>query len=217
MRASVGRRAARHARRVHAEVVGDPTDHRNLSDPILRLCRIAPAADWAAGEHLCSRREVLHMDDPPAVCVRHELSHIEVPAGTEQDDGDDMDNRRSAGVPYDLQLAADAEAGMGAAWCSSRAQCVLVVHSHGSAGVYHRRRVRQGLERILVEGVPESLGFCSPLACLGGHGMVSVIPNFNGCYVSLLSRTSSNLSFRYPMLVISLLIIIQMAGVLLRH
>ncbi|KAL0357888.1 UNVERIFIED_CONTAM: protein DETOXIFICATION 32 [Sesamum calycinum] len=119
-----------------------------------------PATDRADGEHIAGRGKVSTMDDSSAFRLRPKFSDGQVLAGAEQNHGHGLDLRGGVGVAYSVQLAADAETWVGDGGRRGDAGRVMVVHSGGSADLYIKRDVREGLDRIHIAGVPESVGFC---------------------------------------------------------
>ena len=65
----------------------DPRFNGCDSDTILRVCDAAFDGDWTDGGGGRGRRSYVGLDDPSAVCLRAQLSDLQVPASSEQDDG----------------------------------------------------------------------------------------------------------------------------------
>ncbi|KAK9903883.1 hypothetical protein M0R45_000854 [Rubus argutus] len=136
MRASVRGRTAGHVRNLHAEVVGDP--QRNCPSVVLSYI-FAQQILYGIGQTAEISKaggDLRRLHDPAAVRVRHGISLNQVPAVTEQDDGDGGDRGRDAGFAHGVQLAPDVEARVGPGGRRRGAQRVVVDHSVVSAGLY---------------------------------------------------------------------------------
>lgn len=173
VRASVRRRAAGYAGNLHAKVVDHPADDGRDYDTRIRIRGAASEADRADGGGVGGGGGDVGVDDTAAVRVRGEFSDLEVPAGAEQDDGDVGDSGGGFGSTRLLQLAADAEAGVGPGGRRRGLERHVVVRCGGSAGLYIHGELWASLVWFLVEGVSESLGFCQTLAGFRCHALVS--------------------------------------------
>lgn len=97
LRPSVRRRAGPHARHLPPTLRRDPPRHVRGRVAALHLRRPHPAAARPAGGDRRPRRH-LHADDPPAALrPGRRVPDVEVPAGTEQGVGADVDRRRDPG------------------------------------------------------------------------------------------------------------------------
>ncbi|KAK4764696.1 hypothetical protein SAY86_025786 [Trapa natans] len=112
------------------------------------------------------------MDDPPAVRLRHELPHRQVPASPEQDHGNGGDLCGGAGLPHHLQLAPDAEAGMGPGRGCRSPQRLLGGYRGCSARLHLQRHMRPGLGGVLMEGLPQPLELRAAVPCLRRHALL---------------------------------------------
>ncbi|KAK4752678.1 hypothetical protein SAY87_021476 [Trapa incisa] len=123
-----------HARGIHVVVVGHPQLHRGA--PILRFRYPNLEVDWPNGESLRCCRYAGAMDDPSALLLRHELPHHQVSAGPHKDHGNGGDLCGCAGPPHRLQLAPDAEVGMGPGRGRCGPQCLLSGYRSCSAHLH---------------------------------------------------------------------------------
>ena len=99
MRAGVRGRAAGYDGSVHAKIVGHPSFNGRDSNSGLHIFGGASEADWTDGGDIGGGRNAVDMDDPSALCVRAELSGLQIPAGAEQDDGHVRHISRGFGRP----------------------------------------------------------------------------------------------------------------------
>ena len=172
---SVRSGASAHAGRVHAALVGDPERHRDPADAPLHLRGAAAAGDRADGGDFGGGGGFRGVDDPAAVRVRGELPGAEVPAGAEQDHGDGVDCGGGAGAAHRVQLAAHAEAPVGARRRCRGAERVVVVHRPCAARLYNGWGLRGGLVWLYLQSLSQSLGLCSSLSCLCCHALVNYL------------------------------------------
>ena len=172
MRSSIRSGTTGHARDIHAAIVGDSEQHGLAAKPALRFREVDSEGDRADGGDIGGGGGVRGVDDPAAVRVRHELPDPEVPAGAEQDHGDGVDRGGGACAARAAELAADAAAGLGDGGGGGGAERVVVADRGGAGGVRPERHVRGGVEWVLVEGLSESVGIRSPLACICRYAMV---------------------------------------------
>ncbi|PQM43226.1 protein DETOXIFICATION 29-like [Prunus yedoensis var. nudiflora] len=171
VRASVRGGTAGHVRDIHAEVMGDPElDGRALVLSI-HLRPTAAPADRADRRHIEGGGSVRHLDDTAAVRVRHEFPDSEVPAVAEQDHGDGGHSRGGSGSAHGVQLAVDAEAGVGPGGWGRGAERVLVVNRVGTVGLHLFRDLWSSVGWVLVEGVSESLEFCEAVSRFCNHAL----------------------------------------------
>ena len=133
--------------------MGDPKLNLSPTKPPLHLRGPHPPVHRTAARHSRHGRKALHMDDPAALRLLHELPDRKVLAGAEQDDGDGSDRGGGIGVPRALQLAPDFEAQLGVGRCRGRAERVVVAHCGRTAGVHFWRIVRENVDRVFLEGV----------------------------------------------------------------
>ncbi|KAG6601533.1 Protein DETOXIFICATION 31, partial [Cucurbita argyrosperma subsp. sororia] len=87
MRAGVRGRAAGYDGSVHAKIVGHPSFNGPDSNSGLHIFGAVSEADWTDSGDIGGGRSAVDMDDPSTLCVRAELSGLQIPAGSEQDDG----------------------------------------------------------------------------------------------------------------------------------
>ena len=154
MWASIRGRTAGHVRNLHAAFMGDP-HHNELGIVLsLRICSADSVRNRADGGDIKGGGSVRSLHDPAAVRVRGELSDSKVPAVAEQDHGDGSDRGGGADHTHSVELAADAEARLGAGGCGGGAEPVVVDHSAGADGLYCVRDLRPGVDWLLLEGLP---------------------------------------------------------------
>lgn len=87
MRAGVWGRAVGYDGSVHAKIVGDSPFIGRDSNSHLHICGADFEVYRTDGGDIGGGRSFVHMDDSSALCLRHELSDRQIPAGAEQDDG----------------------------------------------------------------------------------------------------------------------------------
>lgn len=173
MRASVRGWTAGHVRDIHAEVMGDPEHDGRALMLSIHLRPTAAPADRADRRDIEGGGSVRHLDDTAAVRVRHEFPDSEVPAGAEQDHGDGGHSRGGSGSAHGVQLAVDAEAGVGPGGWGRGAERVLVVHRVGTVDLHLFRDLWSSLGWVLVEGLSESLEFCEAVSRICNHALVT--------------------------------------------
>ncbi|KAK4781530.1 hypothetical protein SAY86_015632 [Trapa natans] len=167
--------AARHVRGIHAEVMDHSQLHRGGS--ALRFHCLDLEADWPDKEYLRCSRDVSAMDDTPALHLRHELPHCQVPAGLEQNHSNSGDLCGGAGPPHRLQLAPDAKAGMGPSQGQCGPQRLLGGYHSCLARLHLQWHMRSGLVGVLMEGLPQPLELCATFPHLRRNALVSYPPS----------------------------------------
>ncbi|KAL0385492.1 UNVERIFIED_CONTAM: protein DETOXIFICATION 30 [Sesamum radiatum] len=98
LRAGVRRRADRHARRLHAAIVGYSPGHQFSVNVYVHIRGTNTAATRPDGGHIPDSREICAVDGPSALRLRVELSDRQVLASSERHNGDGLDFRGGAGL-----------------------------------------------------------------------------------------------------------------------
>lgn len=139
MRAGVRRRADRHARRLHAEIVAYSPRHQFYINVHVHIRGTTVAIARADGGYISNRREIFAVDDSSAVRLRDELSDRQVLASTKQDHGNGLDFRGGACASRTVQLAADAETWVGNSRRCNRTERFVVVAGGGADDLHIQR------------------------------------------------------------------------------
>ncbi|KAK6160253.1 hypothetical protein DH2020_003634 [Rehmannia glutinosa] len=132
LRAGVRRRADRHARRLHAEILGYSSRIQFFANVYVHIRGTTVAITRAVGGYISTRGEIFAVDDPSALRLRDELSDCQVLASSEQDHGNGLDFSFGVGVARAVQLAAHAETRVGNCRRCTRTERIVVVLGGGA-------------------------------------------------------------------------------------